>query len=284
MMKRNLPLLLAAAIATPAVAQAVPADTQLPSPEDLTNRDTLTVGLGAALLPDYEGSDDYRVLPAAAVRGQYHGIDFTTRATYLYVDVVPGGSGNVEFDAGPIAGFRFNRTKKNLKDDLVDLLPRRKTAFEAGAFAGITVHGVTNPYGNLAVRLDVLHDFGNAHKSTLFSPNVEFSTPVSRTTYVSASVGAEFVSNKFADYYFSITPADSLVSLLPPFEADGGMKNWKAGLLLNQSLTGDLLHGLSAFGTANYSRLVGDFKRSPIVDDRGSANQWLLATGLAYTW
>jgi MipA family protein len=72
--------------------------------------------------------------------------------------------------------------------------------------------------------------------------------------------------------------------VLPVFDADGGMKNWKASLLLNQSLTGDLLHGFSLFGTANYSRLVGDFKRSPIVAQRGSANQWLLAAGLAYTW
>jgi len=110
------------------------------------------------------------------------------------------------------------------------------------------------------------------------------STPLSQRTFVSASAGLEFVSNKFADYYFSIDPGESLVTGLPTFNAGGGMKNWKAGLLLNQSLTGNLLHGLSAFGTANYSRLVGDFKRSPIVSIRGSANQWLFAAGLAYTW
>jgi outer membrane scaffolding protein for murein synthesis (MipA/OmpV family) len=94
------------------------------------------------------------------------------------------------------------------------------------------------------------------------------------------------VSNKYADYYFSISPADSAATggLLPVFDADGGMKHWKIGLLLNQSLSGDLLHGLSIFGTANYFRLVGDFKRSPIVSDRGSASQWLLAGGLAYTF
>ena len=80
-------------------------------------------------------------------------------------------------------------------------------------------------------------------------------------------------------------PTDSLAtSGVPAFNAGGGMKNWKAGLLLNQSMTGDLLHGLSIFGTGQYSRLVGDFKRSPIVSQRGSASQWLGALGLAYTW
>jgi outer membrane scaffolding protein for murein synthesis (MipA/OmpV family) len=94
------------------------------------------------------------------------------------------------------------------------------------------------------------------------------------------------VSNKYAEYYFSISPAESLLTggVLSPFNADGGMKNWKTGLLLNQSITGDLLHGLSVFGVGQYSRLVGDFKRSPIVSDRGSANQWLGALGLAYTF
>jgi MipA family protein len=143
---------------------------------------------------------------------------------------------------------------------------------------------VTNPYGSLSGRIDVLHDFGSAHKSTIVSPSIDFSTPLSRTTYFSANVGMDFVSNRFANYYFSINPAESLTTGLPVFNADGGLKNWKAGVLVNQSITGDLLHGLGMFGTVNYSRLVGDFKRSPIVSDRGSANQWILAAGLTYTW
>jgi outer membrane scaffolding protein for murein synthesis (MipA/OmpV family) len=275
----------AASLASPALAQSAPASSELPSAEQIANRDTVTVALGAGLTPDYEGSDDYRIIPAGAIRGKVNGISFSTRGLNLYVDVVPGGSGNIDFDAGPIVGVRLNK-RTHIKDDVVDLLPRRKTAIEVGGFAGVSIKGVTNPYDSLGVRLDVTHDVGNAHKSTIFSPNLDFSTPLSRATYASLSLGAEFVANRYADYYFSITPADSLATggVLPVFNADGGMKNWKAGLLLNQSLTGDLLHGFSLFGLANYSRLVGDFKRSPIVSDRGSANQWLVAAGAAYTW
>jgi outer membrane scaffolding protein for murein synthesis (MipA/OmpV family) len=275
---------LAACLATPALSQNEPAAAQLPSPEQVSNRDTLTVGVGAAILPDYEGSDDYRIIPAAAVRGQYRGIGFTTRGTYLYVDVIPQ-SGKVDFDVGPIVGIRFN-SRRSIDDPVVKLLPKRKSALEAGGFAGVSFHGVTNPYDRLAFRVDVLHDIGSAHKSTTVSPNVEFSTPLSRTTYASANIGAEFVSNRYADYYFSLTPQDSLATggALPAFNASGGMKNWKAGLLLNQSITGNLLHGFSIFGLGQYSRLVGDFKRSPIVAQRGSASQWIGALGLAYTW
>jgi outer membrane protein len=281
-MRTSICAALAVCLASPAFAQSQPTAAQLPNADEVSNRDTLTVAVGGAVLPDYEGSDDYRIIPAGAVRGQYHGIGFTTRGSYLYVDVVPA-SGKLDIDLGPILGARFN-SRRHINDPVVKLLPRRNTALEVGAFAGIGFHGLTNPYDHLAFRIDVLHDVANAHKSTTFSPNVEFSTPLSRQTYASANVGAEFVSNKFADYYFSTTPADSLASGLPVFNAGGGMKNWKAGLLLNQSITGDLLHGLSIFGTGQYSRLVGDFKRSPIVSQRGSASQWLGALGLAYTW
>jgi outer membrane scaffolding protein for murein synthesis (MipA/OmpV family) len=265
--------------AAPAVAQ--PADTSLPDPNDRS--DTFTIAGGAAYIPDYEGSDDYRIIPAAAVRGRLGGIGFFTRATYLYVDVVPRGEGKLEFDAGPIAGVRLNRNGK-IKDDFVDALPELNTAFEIGGFAGVTYHGLTNPYDALSFRLDVVKDVGNAHESTLITPTLDFGTPLSRNTYVGLSLSAEWAGGGYADYYYSITPADALASGLPVYDADGGFKSWRLGLLVNQSLTGDLTHGLSLFGTGAYSHLSGDFRNSPIVDDRGSAGQWLAAVGLAYTF
>jgi outer membrane scaffolding protein for murein synthesis (MipA/OmpV family) len=212
------------------------------------------------------------------------GISFSTRGAYLYVDLIPQ-SGKLGFDAGPILGARFDN-RRHTDDPVVKLMLKRKTAIEAGGFVGVSLRGLTNPYDTLALHVDVLHDIGNAHKSTLVSPNVEFSTPLSRRTYASASVGAEIVSNKFADYYFGVSPADRLATgnQLPLYNPGGGLKNWKASLLLNQSITGDLLGGFSIFGVGQYSRLVGDFKRSPIVSMRGNANQWIGAAGLAFTW
>jgi len=275
-------LLIAAALsafAAPAHAQS--GDAALPDPNDQS--DTFTIGAGVGFVPDYEGSDDYRLIPAVAARGRVSGISFFTRGTYLYVDVVPRGSGKIDFDAGPIAGVRLNRTGK-IKDDLVDRLPDRDVAIEVGGFAGITAHGLTNPYDALSFRVDVVKDVGNGHESTVVTPTIDFGTPLSRTTYVAASLSADFVGEGYADSYFSITPPDALASGLRRYDADGGFKSWKVGLLANQSLTGDLTRGLSLFGTASYGRLAGDFKRSPIVADRGSASQWFGAIGLGYTF
>jgi MipA family protein len=268
-------------IAAPALAQSTDAAAPLPDPNDQS--DTFTIAGGAAYIPDYEGSDDYRIIPAVALRGRVHGINFFTRATWLFVDFVPRGSSALEFDAGPIVGVRINRTGK-IDDNFVDALPERKKAIEAGAFAGVSYHGLTNPYDVLSFRVDVVKDVGSAHESTLITPTIDFGTPLSRHTYVGASVSAEWAGGGYADYYYSIDLSDSLASGLPVYDADGGFKNWRLGLLVNQSLTGDLTGGLSLFATGSYSRLGGDFKDSPIVALRGSASQWLGAVGLAYTW
>jgi len=252
----------------------------------MAKRDTFTIGVGAARVPDYEGSDDYRIIPAGAIRARINGISITTNGPYLYIDVIPQSGSKVDFDVGPIAGIRFD-SRRHSDDPVVSKMVKRNTAFELGGFAGVSLHGLVDPYDTLSIHLDVLHDVGNAHKSTVFDPNVSFSTPVSRKTYLSLSAGAEFVGHKFANYYFGVTPADVIatggaLSLYNP--NDGGMTSWKTTFLVNHSITGDLLHGISLFGMAQYSHLVGEFKRSPIVAERGSASQWIGAIGAAYTW
>lgn len=266
-------------LAAPAWAQE--GGNPLPDPNE--GGDSFTIGAGIGLVPDYEGSDDYRLIPAAAVRGRVGGISFTTRATYLYVDMVPRGAGKLDFDAGPIAGVRLNRTGK-VDDRRVDALPDRKAAIEVGGFAGLTYHGLTNPYDSLGFRVDVVTDIGSAHGSTLITPTIDFGTPLSPTLFAGLSLSAEWAGGDYADYYYSIGPAASLASGLPQFDADGGFKQWRIGLLLNQSLSGDLRRGWSLFGIGSFSRLGGDFKDSPIVSMRGSASQWVGAAGLAYSF
>ena len=278
MLRIALGLTASLALAAPAFAQQ---SAPLPSPEEAGN--AFTVALGVGTRPDYVGSDDYRFIPAGGFRGRVGPVTLSTRSTYVYADFFPRTAAKMDFDLGPIVGANFNRSTK-IDDDVVDLLPERDTAIEVGAFAGVSLHDITNPYDTLAFRLDVKHDIAGAHKSTVISPNVEFSTPLSQFTYVSASAGMDFVSGKYARYYFGITPAESLISGLPAYTPDGGMEKWRMGVLLNQSITGDLTHGLSIWGTTEYSRLTGDMKDSPIVSLRGSASQWLVAAGLAYTW
>ena len=78
-----------------------------------------------------------------------------------------------------------------------------------------------------------------------------------------------------------MTPGQSLASGLSVYTPGDGFKDVSLSGLVNYSLSGDLRHGLSVFGVASYMRLLGDFGRSPIVQDR---TQMIYAAGLAYTF
>lgn len=265
---------------SPLIAQTGPGS-ELPDPNDRSN--SLTLAVGAAAVPDYEGADSYQLIPAAAVRGRVGGMDFWSSGTKLYLDVFGRPAGGMDFDAGPIVGVRLNRSGK-IKDDAVDDLPELDPAIEVGGFAGLSFHGLTNPYDTLSMRVDYLTDVGGAHESSLITPSIAFSTPLSQTLYVSASASAEWAGDGYADYYYSISPAESVDSGLAIHEADGGLKEWKLGLTALSAFSGDLTHGWALFASGSYSHLLGDFADSPLVDDRGSASQWMAAVGLAYTF
>ncbi|MBW0144043.1 MipA/OmpV family protein [Sphingomicrobium clamense] len=270
-------------VAAPGLATAQDVDA-MPDPEEISG-DMTTIGVGAAYGPDYEGSDDYRFIPGAILRTQLGGVSIVTRGLYLYADVAPKGDGAVSLDAGPIAGLRLSRTG-DVKDEIVDQLPERKTAIEVGAFGGASISGLTNPYDKLSFRVDALTDVNGAWDGWNFSPSVTFATPLSRKAYASASVGLDYVSDNFAMTYFGITPTENaLVPELPVYDIDGGLKNWKLGLLAAHSIgDGDLLSGWQVFANASYKKLVGDFADSPIVADRGSSGQWFVAAGVGYTF
>lgn len=265
--------------ASPLLAQASGAE--LPDPSDRSN--SFTIAAGVASVPDYEGADEQRLTPAVAIRGRLGGMDFWSNATWLYLDVIRPSASGMDFDVGPIVGARFNRSG-DVKDAAVDKRPELDTAIEIGAFGGFSWHGLTNPYDSLSLRVDVLKDVGGAHESTLITPSVSFSTPLSRMTYVSASASAEWAGGGYADYYFSNPGPQIPEAPLAIYDADGGFKHWGLSLTGVQMVTGDLTGGLGVFAMGSYKRLQGDFADSPFVDDRGSASQWMGAIGLAYTF
>jgi outer membrane scaffolding protein for murein synthesis (MipA/OmpV family) len=272
----------AAALAVPLAAAPAFAQDQ---GDYLSQPNSLTVGIGGAYVPSYEGSDDYELTPAAIVFGKVAGFGFATRGTTLTVDLIRDRSdAPVSVDFGPAANIRFDRSSR-IKDPVVRALGKIDRAIEVGAYGGIAKNGVFHQYDSLGVRLTWLKDVSDTHGSTIVTPSVDYTTPLSPRTLAVLSVSADHVGGGYARTYFSVTPAGSSLSGLPVYAADGGWKNVRGSLFLGQTLTGDLRHpGLSLFAGASYSRLLGDFARSPIVSIRGSRHQYLATLGLAYSF
>lgn len=254
------------------------------------DRSSLTIGVGAAVVPSYEGSDDYRVVPVPQVRGKVKDFAFWTRGPGLYVDAIPNSDpDDLDFELGPVVNVRLDRSsRKAIKDNAVRALGKRDVAVEVGGFVGIGKTGViTSAYDNLSARVAVAKDVAGAHESYVITPAIEYMTPLSATSFVGLGVSAEYVGKKYGRYYYDIDPAGFAASGLPVYSRAGngsGFKRVSANLAGGVSLSGDLRKGWALFGVAGYSRMLGKYGDSPVVAIAGSRNQWIGALGVGYSF
>lgn len=227
----------------------------------------ISVGGIAVVAPKYEGSKKYEVnvYPFIEPSGlgddgmvQFKGIDDLRFRLF-------SAHG---FEAGPLVGYRFGREEsdgprlRGLGDVDGGLVLGAYAAYRAGWFMPFIAyqHQVTGDETGGLIR------FGVEAKSKL-SPGVTLTT----------TFGANYADDDYMDAYFSVTPAQSALSVarLGVFNADAGIKDVFLGVSTDVPIAKDWTLKLSA----RYSRLLGDAADSPIVE---SENQFFAGVGLTY--
>tara|TARA_A100001391_G_scaffold83275_1_gene54490 strand:+ start:31321 stop:32190 length:870 start_codon:yes stop_codon:yes gene_type:complete len=280
-------LALAAATLAPAAANAQGGEEPVDMSNSVYSGDYLSVGVGVAVNPSYLGSDDYVFTPLPIVQGSLGGVGISPRGGGLALDFVSNSGDGVDFDLGVAARLRANRNTQ-IKDEVVASLGKLNKAIEVGPTAGVTFNKVLNPYDSLTVSTDAAWDINGAHKGFVLSPSVTYFTPLSRGMAASLSVSTEYADAKFQDYYFAVSPAQSLATggELPAFQPSGGGFT-RAGvtLLTGIDLDGDLTNGgFALIVVGGYSRVLGDAAESPFTSVRGSKDQFFGAFGVGYTF
>lgn len=267
-----------ATTATPALAQNAP-------DKSVFDGDFVVVGAGVAYGPRYEGSDDYSAYPIFGMAGRVGGVRFSPKGAGFAFDVINDPKdAKISFQFGPEARLRLDRSR-NIRDSAVAALGKRNKAWEVGGNAGFAINRITNPYDSLSFSVDVVGDVGDAHKSVIVTPNISFTSPVSKAMVAGVYVSADHVSDRFARYYYSVTPQGSVASGLPAYEARGGWKNVTAGAGVGVDLDGDLTNGgFALFVGGTYERMLGNFADSPIVSLRGSRSQLVGVAGVGYVF
>lgn len=247
----------------------------------------LTIGAGVAWVPDYEGSDDSRITPLPAANGTISGMSFMVLGNRASMDLIPNDTGPVwDFQLGPVAVLNLNRTNIDaIEDRRVRALGEVDTAIEVGGYVGIGKTGlITSDYDKLSVSLSYRHDVTRIHRSGIWTPSINYTTPLSTKALVGLFASAEIVEDDYARTYFGVTPAGSVASGLPVFTPEGGQKDITFGALFTYALTGDLTKGMSLVTGATYRKLLGDFADSPLVGIAGTRHQWTVGGGLAITF
>jgi outer membrane protein len=279
-------------------------------------------GIGVGAVPDYVGSDDYTFAAApalyyrfgntsrnvswAGVFGSANLIDSQTWSAGPTLQFRPGrkdvddavvskmseidnsweagvfGSANLidsqTWSAGPTLQFRPGR--KDVDDAVVSKMSEIDNSWEAGVFVGyqyVNVQGV--PWiarANVGVQWNLNDEYDDAY----WWASGQFYFPLREDLFVALGGGLGGGSSSFNQTYFGVTPANAAASGLPVYSPGGGVSNvyaWPALLWRFHP------NWLGAVGVL-YSRVTGDAGDSPIVRDRGDANQWIGGVGLAYVW
>ncbi|MEL6530248.1 MAG: MipA/OmpV family protein, partial [Pseudomonadota bacterium] len=248
----------------------------------------ITLGVGAGLVPSYSGSDDYVLFPLPLIVGRVGGVGISPNGPGLNLDVLsqPPGQGvrGTSVSFGP--SFRFRNDRDNrIRDDVVAAAGRLDTALEVGVNGGVSFPAMLNRFDRLTISTSARWDVLGAHDGMLVEPSVSYFTPMGRGSALQLAASAQFVDDDFAEYYYSVSPAQSTASGLPRFDADGGINSVGLTAIATFDLGGDLLDGgFNVYAIGGYSRLVGDAADTPYTSVRGSADQFIGGIGIGYTF
>jgi len=228
------------------------------------------VGLGAGVVPDYEGSEDYEATPLLMVKytydsGRYVYLKGTNLKFNLLSDQV--------FSFGPVVNYRFGRDDVN--NNKVDAMENIDDAVELGAFAAVKI-------GNLTLEAEYLGEVKGDADSHLGTATATYKMQPSDTLTITPGVFTTFAGKEYLSTYFNVTPSNVGQSGLPYY--DKADKNAFKDVGANVTVHMTPWQNWGIMGLASVSTLLGDAKDSPIVDKEGNATQWFAGLMATYRW
>ena len=232
------------------------------------------VALGVGATPDYEGSDEYEVIPIPIARVEYRGIGVELEGLGGRVDVSPFEN----FGFGPAFNYRMGRD--DVEDDQVDALEDIDDAVELGGFIRFGQPVGLATADEAVVRFDVLADVADGHSGIIATVSAAYTFRPIDDLGLTTGTSASWVSEDYADTFFSVSPEGAAASGLAPFEAGSGIRDVGLNLAATYALTDRW--GLIATGSTSF--LLGDAADSPIVDDAGSSVQFFGGLSVSYSF
>ena len=222
-----------------------------------------TLGLGGGVAPDYEGSENYELVPLWNVKAS----NLYDPNTYVQV-LGPKLNSNFLPDENFRVGLsgQYVAKRNDVENNKVDRLKSTDDGLMLGALLGYDFRLPNDRIWGFEFdpRWDVSDEIGG-----LFTLRMHYLTPLEKTMRFRGSIETTYASEDYMDEYFSINAADSARSGLNTYDADAGFKD----VTVNASLTYQIAEHWSTTGLVRYTRLVGDAADSPVTDDVGDPNQ-----------
>jgi outer membrane scaffolding protein for murein synthesis (MipA/OmpV family) len=248
-----------------------------------------TIGLGVGMVPSYAGSDDYIAFPLPLIAGRVGGVGIAPNGPGFVLDfnspkpaMGPRKGARIAF--GPAFRFRNDRNNR-ISDDVVARAGKLDAALEVGGNFAVSIPNVVKPFDSLSLGVQARRDVLGAHEGWVIEPQIGYRALVGKAFVLQAQASMEIVTDRFADYYFTVTPAQSTASGLAEFRAEGGLNRIGTTAILSYDLDRNPLNGgWSLTGVGGWSRMLGDGADTPYTAVRGDADQFILGAGVAFTF
>ena len=224
----------------------------------------VTLGAGAGVAPDYEGSDYYQAVPLwnLNVSNLYHPKTYVqVFGPLLRSNFIPDDHWRLG-----VAG-QFIKKRDNVHNDRVDDLESVDASVMLGLIGGYDF--LAEPQRDLLLEVEARQDVANDN-GFLATIRGAYRGRLTESWGMAAFVGSTWADDDYMSSYFGIDAAGSAASGLDQFNADEGFKDINFGGALSYRF----LERWSVAALGTYARLLNDAKDSPIVDDVGDANQF----------
>ncbi|MEJ2729271.1 MAG: MipA/OmpV family protein [Deltaproteobacteria bacterium] len=247
-------------------AQGLDLEVENPAEAQAVGQTTAAVGLGPGVAPEYEGSDDYKLVPIPFVS-----VKFSNDMSILWVanlaraNLIPSRT----WMAGPM--LQYIQERNHVDNDKVDKLDTVDASLMAGGFAGVRVD-------RFSFSLEAMQDIADGNDGAIVRLRGGYHLLAGKVWNASLNAFTTWADGDYMSAYFGINRRNSDKSGLKTFNADSGFKDVGVALPVTYSPW----EHWSIMGAVAYKRLLGDAADSPVVDDEGNANQFIGGMLLIY--
>jgi outer membrane protein len=227
---------------------------------------TVTVGLGAQVLPKYPGADAYSIFPMPIFGWRREGAPMPFSAQDEGVGFGLLGQDS-RFNIGPSFALRSKREQDDVGANVGDV----GLTVEAGGFVEVY------PVRSFRLRGELRQGIGG-HRGLVGDLGADFIIRDADTFILSFGPRARWADSDFNRAYFGVSPAAAIASGLPAYRPSSGF--YAAGAMAG--LTYKLGRNWGMRSYLGYDRLIRDAGDSPIVRSLGSRDQFSGGAGLFF--
>lgn len=231
-----------------------------------------TIGLGAAVVPDYIGSDNYEgaIVPLFKMDFDNH-MNVHVVGGRLQSNLLP----HPNWKAG-VVGEYIKKRDDDVDNKRVSDLDEVDGSFMLGGFLGYVYP--TDNWGNWSARVESMADVAGGNDGLLSRVALGWGTPIGQTMKLGLEGFTGFGNGNFMSNYFGVDGQDSRRSGLDDYDADAGI--YEVGLNVNHFWKFHSDFGLTSF--VGVSQLVGDADDDSPVVDEGDETQFKAGVILSF--